>query len=185
MPINWSKVAKEVNEYRALLYWKDSSDCQKRYHELNKKSTKNDIWTDKEVDEWLKLHKKYGPNWKIISKKMIGKTDKQIMYKVNSILKERNNLINIQNNDENMLRNYSQNIEIEQSNEFENDVVKKTSGELYKEMLSFKNSESLSNSGSSNPKFKVWFHSNIDGSMGVIEEENFAYNDFSVNENDF
>lgn len=51
MPLNWSKVAKEVNEYRSLLHNKDSSDCQKRFHELNKKTNKNDFWTENEVQE--------------------------------------------------------------------------------------------------------------------------------------
>ena len=185
MPLNWSKVAKEVNEYRSLLYNKDSSDCQKRFHELNKKTDKNDVWTEKEVQECLKLHRKYGPNWKIISKKMPSKTDKQIMYKVNSIIKDSKSTFWPPQNDENKIRNSDHLMEVNKSNDFDCDIVKKTSGEQFKEMLSIKNSEYSYDSSSSNPKFKIYHQSAMDGSMGVIQEEHFAYNDFSVNDSDF
>ena len=55
---------------------------------LQSNQNKQDIWTDKEVEECLKLYYKYGPNWKLISKKMKGKSDKQIMYRITTILKD-------------------------------------------------------------------------------------------------
>lgn len=80
--LNWSRIGKELNNFKnnKSFIKRTPQDWMKHFHDLQKKLVDSD-WTSKEVQTMLELHKKYGNKWQLISKKMTGKTDKQIMYK--------------------------------------------------------------------------------------------------------
>lgn len=152
--------------------WKDITSSTKN-------SSKNDVWTDKELQECLKLYQKYGPNWKIISKKMNGKTDKQIMYKVNSVINEQK--IRTNKEDDNFKPNEYYQEDPQEPNE-EYKYFKKSSGKQYEDMLKRMNSDWSSKSNPYGQEFNPKRKDSKDVSSKTAHREWYLYNDYSMND---
>lgn len=71
LPKKWSEIA-------ALMTDRNENQCLHRYRRLVQLGKSHKIWSSQEDETILKLIKKYGKNWKIISEMLGSKNGKQI-----------------------------------------------------------------------------------------------------------
>mmetsp|Transcript_4460 Transcript_4460/g.5387 ORF Transcript_4460/g.5387 Transcript_4460/m.5387 type:complete len:250 (-) Transcript_4460:54-803(-) len=183
--VNWAKVAKEFNNIMTKnFYTRTGEECRARFHNINNKHH-SELWTELELDECIKLHKKYGKNWKLISKKMPTKSDKQIMYKINSLQQGPRQPENKEFPYEtSVLRDKMLN---QRSEDEERNYEKIPSKELYRHMMSRDQHEgSSSYSRSSEQPFSFRVGATSDNKdLGVIKEEDLGFDAASFSEFEF
>lgn len=186
--LNWGKIAKEVNVFRRNInYERTTKECQSRYHEISRVQPQRE-WTDKEIMKCIELYKKYGKNWKLIAKKIPGKTDKQWMYKINSMQQnnqfKKTNFTNIIDIDKSKNSEYYAKgiFEPVKAEPTEREIERLPSGEQYKHII-HSQSGSSNMSESSDTKHKKSKRNKA--GLDVIEEEISKFDDLSINEVDY
>lgn len=127
----------------------------------------------------MELYKKYGKRWNLIAKKIPGKTDKQIMYKINSLQHRGSEIIkmdytSVRNMDVSKVTNTVYKAEKKESvNDMEDEdeeVERLPSGEQYKHMI-YDNRQSGSSSFSSSSHYNKTPGTHMFDNLHVIPEE--------------